>query len=338
MIMQLVGNRITVSRGVPNDQRSERIGIGGSDGHVPVLLAEAVDALGLAPGTTVADGTFGGGGHARAILEQIQPGGRLIAFDRDGAAAQRAAAVATAFPEMLTFVHASYTALRETLDVLSIASVDGVLLDLGLSSFQLADSERGFAFSADGPLDMRFDQSAGEPASELIARIGEQELTELLWRYGDERNARRIARAVTRARSTAPIETTGQLAKIVSQTAGGRRGAPTHPATRTFQALRIAVNDELGELERGLFAAVESLAPGGRLVVIAFHSLEDRLVKQFLAQEVRGCVCPPELPVCVCGRQPRVKLIGRAERATPSEVARNPRARSATMRVAERLP
>jgi 16S rRNA (cytosine1402-N4)-methyltransferase len=339
MSMQLVGNRITVSRRVPNDQMSEHArATTAFSGHVPVLLEEAVAALNLAPGAVIVDGTFGGGGHARVILDHIKPGGRLIAFDRDAEAAQRAELLAREFPDAMTFVHASFATMRDTLNTLGIESVAGILLDLGLSSLQLADAERGFAFSADGPLDMRFDQTRGESAAQLIGRATEQELTELLWRYSDERNARRIARAIMRARAAAPITMTGQLAEIVSRAIGGRRGAPTHPATQTFQALRIAVNDELGELERGLQAVLESLAPSGRLVVIAFHSLEDRLVKQFLALEARGCVCPPELPVCVCGRLPRVRLVGRAVRATPSEIAANPRARSAIMRVAERLP
>jgi 16S rRNA (cytosine1402-N4)-methyltransferase len=306
--------------------------------HVPVLLQEAVQALNLQPGSVVVDGTFGGGGHARAILERIAPCGRLLAFDRDAGAWQRAHLLEAEFPGMLTFVHASYATLGSQLSALDVSDVDGVLLDLGLSSLQLAEAERGFAFSVDGPLDMRFDRSSGETAAQLLARLEANELAQVLWTYGEERQGRRIANAIVRARAQQPIETTAQLRALVEPVVGGRRGAQTHPATRTFQALRIAVNDELGELERGMAAGVQALRPGGRFVVVAFHSLEDRIVKRFFAQGARGCICPPELPICVCGHSPTVTLFGGTVRPTPSEIAANPRARSAIMRVAERLP
>jgi 16S rRNA (cytosine1402-N4)-methyltransferase len=211
------------------------------------------------------------------------------------------------------------------------------LLDLGLSSLQLDDPDRGFSFRGDGPLDMRFDRSTGQSAAELLAATPEQELARILRNYGEERNAHRIARAIVRARDRVPVSTTGQLADLVEEAVGGRRGERLHPATRTFQALRIAVNDELGEVERGIAVGINELLPGGRFVVIAFHSLEDRIVKQAFADAARGCICPRDVPVCVCGRNARVRLVGRAIRASDAEVAANPRSRSAIMRTVERL-
>jgi 16S rRNA (cytosine1402-N4)-methyltransferase len=214
-----------------------------------------------------------------------------------------------------------------------------VLLDLGLSSFQLDTPDRGFAFRFDGPLDMRFDPTRGVPASELINSLPEAELADLIWRYGEEPGSRRIARAIVRERSNAPIESTAQLATIVERALGGRRGRDTHPATRTFQALRIATNDEMNALEKALAGAVDVLAPGGRLAVIAFHSLEDRLVKRFIERESATCVCPPEIPVCICNHQPRLQRVTRrAIRPGAGEAAANPRARSAVLRAAEKLP
>jgi 16S rRNA (cytosine1402-N4)-methyltransferase len=216
--------------------------------------------------------------------------------------------------------------------------VDGILLDLGVSSMQIDDPGRGFSFLRDGPLDMRFDPTRGLSAAELVASADEAQLTRILFDYGEEREARRIARAIVRERARRPIATTRQLAELVAAVVGGRRDTRIHPATRTFQALRIAVNDELDEVRRGVEAGLELLAPGGRFVVIAFHSLEDRIVKQSFAAAARGCICPRDVPVCVCGRSPTVRLVGRAIRPGAAEVARNPRARSAVMRVVERLP
>lgn len=338
MKLQSAGSYLTMGRAHETGNAKASRSTAPEGGHVPVMLAEAVEVLQPQPGAVIVDGTFGGGGHARAILERSSPGGRLIAFDRDGEARVRAAQLDAEYLGRLTFVHASYATLGAQLDERGIAAVDGILLDLGLSSLQLAKAERGFAFSADGPLDMRFDRTSGETAAQLIARLDADELARVLWTYGEERHGRRIANAIVNARESQPLQTTAQLRALVERVTGGRRGAAAHPATRTFQALRIAVNDELGELERGLAAGVQALGPGGRFVVIAFHSLEDRIVKQWFAREARGCVCPPELPACVCGHEPSVKLIGRTVRASPSEVAANPRARSAIMRVAERLP
>lgn len=306
--------------------------------HRPVLAAEAIDALDPRPGGIYIDGTFGAGGHSRLLAARIAPGGTIIAFDRDPDVQHFADELARETEVDIHFVHASYATMADEVIERGLDGVDGILLDLGLSSLQLADQSRGFSFTADGRLDMRFDPTSGRPASALVNNLDERELADLIFRYGEERQSRRIARAIVRERQQEPIETTRRLAEIVERAAGGRRGRRIHPATRTFQALRIAVNDELGELERGLEAGVEALKPGGRFAVISFHSLEDRIVKRFFVDEERGCICPPELPVCVCGRTPRLRIIGKPVRPTADEIADNPRARSAIMRVAERLP
>lgn len=307
-------------------------------GHTPVLLHEAVESLSPKAGGVYVDGTFGAGGHSRALATYIGAGGTILAFDRDASAAARAAAVERETSSAVRFTNASFADMERVVSDQGFDAVDGVLLDLGISSLQLDDPERGFSFLREGPLDMRLDPEAPLSAGDLIAAAGESELADILFSYGEERRSRRIAAAIVRARASEPITTTTRLAELVEQTIGRAPGARIHPATRTFQALRIAVNDELGELERGLEAALRILRPGARLVVISFHSLEDRIVKQFIAREVKGCVCPPEQPVCTCGRQPTLKAIGRATRPGHAEVERNPRARSATMRVAERLP
>jgi 16S rRNA (cytosine1402-N4)-methyltransferase len=308
-------------------------------GHQPVLLTEAIDALRPRPGGRYLDGTFGGGGHTRALLAASAPDGVVLALDADPAAIARAEAMRQE-PDIglrLMPVQANFADLAAITREEGMAPLDGILLDLGLSSFQLDDPERGFAFRFAGPLDMRFDPTQGTPARDLVNALPERELAELIWRYGEETGSRRIARAISRERERAPIETTTRLAEIVERALGGRRGRDTHPATRTFQALRIAANDELTALEEALAGAVDVLAPGGRLAVIAFHSLEDRPVKQFMARESAACVCPPELPVCVCGHRPRLtKVTRRAIRASEVEAASNPRARSAVLRVAER--
>lgn len=309
----------------------------GESRHFPVLLDEAVNALRPQPGGIYVDGTFGGGGHSALLATKIGPDGTIVAFDRDPGARKRADALATAVDAKIVFVSDRFAAMDERVRDLGIPGVDGVLLDLGISSLQLDDPERGFSFLRQGPLDMRMDPTIGKSASDLIATADEMDLAQILFDFGEERQARRIARAIVRERASKPIQTTSQLAELVERTIGRPPGSRIHPATRTFQALRIAVNDELAELESGLEAALEILAPGGRLVVISFHSLEDRIVKQFVAREVKGCICPPEQPVCTCGRVPTLKAIGKPIRPGASEVERNPRARSAIMRVAERL-
>ena len=309
-------------------------------GHAPVLLAEAIALLAPQPGGHYLAGTFGGGGHARALLAASAPDGGVLAIDADPEASTRAAQMAAepAVGDRLRFVPGNFRDLAAIARAEALGPLDGVLLDLGLSSFQIDAPERGFAFRFDGPLDMRFDPERGPSAADLVAILPEEELAGLLWRFGEESRSRRIARALVRERDREPIATTGRLAAVVEAAVGGRRGHHTHPATRTFQALRIAVNDELAALEAALAGATETLAPGGRLAVIAFHSLEDRIVKEFIARESAACLCPPGLPVCVCGHRPRLeKLTRKPVRASPAEVAANPRSRSAVLRAAARI-
>ena len=311
------------------------------EGHLPVLVEEVMSMLAPAPGSLQIDATVGGGGHTERILEATNPDGRLLGLDADGAAIARVDdRLRPRFGERLVLRRANFRELRTVAPDAGFASVDGLLFDLGLSSFQLADAQRGFGFRAGGPLDMRFDTGRGVPASELLATLDTRELTALFKRYGEEPQAGRIARAIIAARPTAPIETAEDLATLIERVAPGnpRIRRRIHPATRVFQALRIAVNTELDALAEGLAAAVDLLRPGGRLVVLSYHSLEDRIVKRFFAAERRGCVCPPELPVCVCGRNPRLRLVTRPSLTpTAAEIAANPRARSARLRAAERL-
>jgi 16S rRNA (cytosine1402-N4)-methyltransferase len=301
--------------------------------HVPVLLQEVLDSLQVKPGGRYIDATVGGGGHAVGILAASYPDGRLLGLDRDPAAVEATRARLASYAERAVLVHSSFTRLAQVAREHQFVPADGVLLDLGLSSLQLADSARGFAFMADGPLDMRFDPTGDTPsAAVLVNQLSLEELRTVLVRYGEEKQARRIAEAIVAAR---PLHKTGELATVVEK-AVGRRGR-IHPATRTFQALRIAVNDELAALEAVMPQAVEVLAPGGRLAVISFHSLEDRLVKRFLRRESRDCICPPGLPVCTCGHRATLRLATRRPlRPAADEVAANPRARSARLRVAER--
>jgi 16S rRNA (cytosine1402-N4)-methyltransferase len=307
--------------------------------HVTVLLEEAVDGLRLRDGGVYIDGTFGGGGHSRRILEDPARVASVIAIDADGAAQLRAEALQQLpwVGERFRFVHANFRDLARIAEDLELSSVDGILLDLGLSSFQLDDGERGFSFRHDAALDMRFDQSRGQSASDLLNSLPQEDLARLIWEYGEEPQSRRIATGLVRARENAPLTTTGQVAAIIESVVGGRRGRGIHPATRTFQALRIAVNDELHALRDVLAAAIDLLAPGGRLVAIAFHSLEDRIVKRVIEAESARCICPPEQPICTCDHVPRLRRVGKPIRPSEAEVVANPRSRSAIMRVAERL-
>ena len=303
-------------------------------GHVPVLYDAVLAHLALGPGKCIIDGTIGGAGHAAGILRATAPDGRLLGLDRDPEAVVRARQRLAPFGERAIVVQGSFRDLEAVAHQFHFAPADGLLLDLGLSSYQLALPERGFSFLKDGPLDMRFDPTQGLTAADLVNQLPTEELADLLYRYGEERSSRRIARAIVAAR---PLETTTQLAEVIVQAVGRRRGR-LHPATRTFQALRIAVNDELGALEAVLPQAVRLLRPGGRLVVISFHSLEDRLVKRFLRREAQDCVCPPTRPVCTCGHRATLRLVTRRPvRPDATEVARNPRARSARLRVAEKV-
>ena len=308
---------------------------------MPVLAEEVVTMLSPAPGSLQIDATVGGGGHTERILEAANPDGRLLGLDADRAAIARVARrLRPRFGDRLTLRRANFRDLARVAPAAGFPAVDGCLFDLGLSSNQLADRSRGFGFRAGGPLDMRYDDRRGVPAAELLASLDTGELQGLLRRYGEEPFAGRIARAIVHARDAGPIRTAEGLAALVERVAPGR--APgrrrIHPATRVFQALRIAVNEELDALDAGLRAAVELLRPGGRLVVLSYHSLEDRIVKRFLQAERRGCTCPPELPVCVCGRSPRLRLVT-PRGITPGaiELAANPRARSARLRAAERI-
>ena len=301
------------------------------DVHVPVLLQEVLACLQVRAGGIYVDGTVGGGGHAEAILAASAPDGRLLGLDRDPAALDVAERRLLPFGARIVLRHGSFARLAAWAE--GFAPVDGVLLDLGLSSLQLADPARGFAFSLEGPLDMRMDPTGSGPtAADLVNTLSVKELADLLYRYGEERQARRIAAAIVDAR---PLFTTTELAQVVERTVG-RRGR-IHPATRTFQALRITVNGEMEALEDALPQAVDLLRPGGRLAVISFHSLEDRIVKRFLRQEARDCICPPDVPVCVCEHRARLEVLTKKPvRPGPAEVEANPRARSARMRVAER--
>lgn len=311
-----------------------------ADQHVPVMLHEAVDGLALQPGAVVVDGTFGRGGHSREIATRISHSGRLLCIDRDPDADAAFVALQDVLePDRVAFAIDSYTAMAQHLELIRVqpGEVDAVLLDLGFSSPQIDDPQRGFAFSHDGPLDMRYNRRVGPSAAEIINGWTAADLAQMLWTLGDERGSRQIAAAIVREREVQPIETTSQLAALVERALGGRRGARTHPATRTFQALRMAVNDELGHVERGIQAAFSVLRPGGRLSVITFHSGEDRLVKNLLRDAATACRCPRGVPICVCGGRASVRLIGKAQRPSDAETERNPRARSATLRVVERL-
>jgi len=309
-------------------------------GHTPVLAEEVMSTLAPARGSLQIDATLGGGGHTERILEATDPDGRLLGLDADGAAIARVGRLLDRFGDRLVLRQANFRELGTVAPVAGFGAVDGLLFDLGLSSFQLADAERGFGFRTGGPLDMRFDPARAVPAAELLATLDAAELTALFRRYGEEPYAPRIARAIVEARRTAPVRTAEELASLVElvapRTPPGRRRI--HPATRVFQALRIAVNEELEALQAGLAAAVELLRPGGRLVVLSYHSLEDRIVKRFFQAERRGCLCPPEVPICVCGHNPRLRLVTKPSLTPrPEEIAANPRARSARLRAAERL-
>jgi 16S rRNA (cytosine1402-N4)-methyltransferase len=311
------------------------------EGHLPVLVEEVMSTLAPAPGSLQIDATVGGGGHTERILEATHPDGRLLGLDADGAAIARVdRRLRPRFGDRLVLRQANFREIGSVAPEAGFDGADGCLFDLGLSSFQLGDTDRGFGIRAGGPLDMRFDTNRGVPASELLATLDTTELTALFRRYGEEPQAPRIARAIVEARRSAAIATAEELASLVERVAPGspRGRRRIHPATRVFQALRIAVNEELDALQEALAAAVELLRPGGRLVVLSYHSLEDRIVKRFFQSERRGCVCPPEVPVCVCGRNPRLRLVTRRS-VTPgaAELQANPRARSARLRAAERL-
>ena len=304
--------------------------------HIPVLLQEVVQLLRPQPGQAMIDGTVGAGGHAAAILEATAPNGRLLAFDKDAAAIAFARQRLNKFGDRVTFIQASYAEMGQLAPTHHFAVVDGILLDLGLSSRQLDDSQRGFSFMREGPLDMRFNTTRGATAADLVNNLTAAELADIFWQYGEERHSRRLAQAIVARRRQQPFTTTTDLASFVEGQIRGRQRI--HPATRIFQALRIAVNDELATVEKGIETAVSLLKPGGRLAVISFHSLEDRIVKHYFREQSKDCICPPSQPVCTCTAQARLRLITRkVVVAAPEEVAVNPRSRSARLRVAERI-
>jgi 16S rRNA (cytosine1402-N4)-methyltransferase len=303
------------------------------DTHTPVLYQEVLEHLQPRPGGRYLDGTVGAGGHTIGILQASAPDGQVLALDRDPAAIAFARQRLSMYDERVTFVNGSYTEMATISEAHSFEHFDGILLDLGLSSRQLADSQRGFSFLRKGPLDMRFDATQGATAADLINNLSEAELADIFWRYGEERRSRQWAKVIVANR---PITTTTQLADLIA--AQVKRRGRIHPATQIFQALRIAVNDELEAVERGVKVAIELLSANGRLAVISFHSLEDRFVKQFFRQLSRDCICPPEQPICTCNRQPVLRLITRkAIQAGAEEIADNPRSRSARLRVVEKV-
>jgi 16S rRNA (cytosine1402-N4)-methyltransferase len=302
--------------------------------HLPVLYNEIIHAMQPHRGGLYVDGTIGAGGHAQGLLSASSPDGKLLGMDLDSQALQLAEEALAKFGERVSLVHASYATLVQQLESIGWQKVDGILLDLGLSSMQLDSAERGFSFREEAPLDMRFDLGQRTTAADLVNHLAEAELADLLHRFGEEHRSRQVARAIVRAR---PITTTVQLAQVVAKvTSGGRSGI--HPATRTFQALRIAVNGELEALETVLPQTLEVLAVGGRLAIISFHSLEDRMVKQFMRRESTDCICPPSQPVCTCGHKAKLREIARKPiYPQAEEVQNNPRSRSARLRVAERI-
>ena len=303
--------------------------------HQTVLLREAVDALVTTPGGFYVDGTFGRGGHSHYLLDCLDDSGRLLGVDKDPVACAAAEELAVSEPRF-EFYHGSFAQLPHQLRRMGIDAVDGILLDLGVSSPQLDDGERGFSFMHDGPLDMRMDTSCGETAAQWLSHAAEREIAEVLKEYGEERFARRIAAAIVAAREESPIISTGQLAKVVSE-ANPRWEKHKHPATRAFQAIRIKVNRELEDLQDLLAVALDMLRIGGRLVVISFHSLEDRMVKRYMRDMARGEKFPASLPVPDSALNRRMKLVGKAVKASSGEIAGNVRARSAIMRVAEKI-
>ena len=306
--------------------------------HVPVLADEVVAALDPRPGETVVDATFGAGGHATLLASRLQGSGKLIAIDRDPTVAPYFERFRRNIRVKTRLLHGEFSSTLEQLAA-NGSRADVILLDLGVSSMQLDRPERGFSYAADAPLDMRMDPSASYSARELVNESGERELADIFKRYGEERFARQIARAIVRHRKQAPFDRTGELVDVIKAAIPApARFGDGHPAKRVFQAIRIEVNDELGAVERALPAALEMLRPGGRLGVISFHSLEDRIVKRFLRTAEHGCTCPPDFPVCVCGSEPTMRATPRrAIRPSAAEVAHNPRAQSARLRVGTKV-
>ena len=310
-----------------------------SYGHKPVLLDECLDALNIRPDGIYLDGTLGRAGHSLEIVKRLDRGGRLIGVDRDETALCAAEERLGEYRDRVSLVHSNFSRIHEILDGLGIHRIDGMLFDLGVSSPQLDDAQRGFSYMNDAPLDMRMDRTAALTAREVVNFWSYEELRRILFEYGEERYAPVIAKNIVREREAAPIETTLQLTEIIKKAMPpAALREKQHPAKRSFQAIRIAVNGELDELEPMMEAAADRLNPGGRLAVISFHSLEDRIIKKTMQRLATGCTCPPEFPVCVCGKQPKMKLVTRKPVvSTAAELEYNPRARSAKLRVAEKV-
>ncbi len=306
--------------------------------HISVLLEECLDGLNIRPDGIYVDGTLGGAGHSSRIAQRLTTG-RLIGIDRDPVALQAAGERLVPFGDNVTLVHANFCEITQVLKEQGISGVDGILLDLGVSSPQLDDGQRGFSYMVDAPLDMRMNSGDALSARTVVNTWPQEELKRILYDYGEERYAPQIAAAICRRREEAAIETTLELVDIIrSAMPAAALREKQHPAKRSFQAIRIAVNDELGSVEKVMKDAIDCLNPGGRMAVITFHSLEDRIVKSAMAAASKGCTCPPNFPVCVCGKKPRVKLIGKKPIiASDEELERNPRARSAKLRVCEKL-
>ncbi len=307
--------------------------------HIPVMLEPAIEHLNCRPGGIYIDGTVGGGGYTRAILEKSEPDGTVVGLDWDMEAIERVRERLSVYGSRLILEKADYADIRQALYKHNLERVDGIVVDLGLSSYQIDDAERGFSFMQEGPLDMRMDRELPLSAADLVNTLPERELADLIYRYGEERMSRRIARAIVTERKNRPIEGTRELAELIRKAVPRTRDAVRiHPATRTFQALRIAVNHELESLERFLPEAFDLLGPGGRLCVVSFHSLEDRIVKETFREWARQCRCPRELAACACEGRPLVRVLTRKTlRPSPDEVERNPRARSARLRAVEKL-
>ncbi len=310
---------------------------GRSERHLPVMGEDAVEILAVKPGGLYVDATLGDGGYSEQLLERSRPDGFVLAIDQDDGALTRSRSFLSGFGSRITMLQARFGGMREVLEERGwLGEVDGMVLDLGVSTYQLETASRGFSFLADGPLDMRMDRTRPDTAADLCNSLPEAELAGIIRRYGEEPRAKRVARQIAARRQEAPLKTTADLREAVL--AAGVKGRPGHnPATRTFQALRIAVNEELGELERFLDRGWEYLAPGGRMAIISYHSLEDRIVKRAFRMWASECICPPGLPQCVCGWEAKVDLLTRRiRRPSPAEVERNPRARSAGLRAVQR--
>ena len=307
--------------------------------HVSVMLEETVQGLVTDPQGTYVDCTLGGGGHSHRIAELLAPEGRLIGLDQDEAAIKAATERLSDAGCRVEIVHSNFRYLEKVLHGLGVEQVDGVVFDLGVSSHQIDTAERGFSYMQDAPLDMRMDPEAALSAYEVVNTYSQEELARIFHDYGEERWGKRIAEFIVKERETNPIKTTGELVEVICKAVpkAVRRASAGHPAKHIFQAIRIEVNDELGILENAFKTAVRFLKPGGRLAIITFHSLEDRIAKQTLKEMARGCICPPEIPVCTCKHKPEIKLLGKPKQATKEELRDNSRSKSAKLRIAEKL-